>query len=398
MGMRIIDVDTWETRSATLQEHKETMIVGDYLSNVHIGDGYEFYMDLEGVPPVMVMLEGYVSGLRHSSMVEHFGYQKDCEIFAIQVAQELGITLDAELDIASPLTIYGDCVEALFRFAEAGMGVWACSGAHLGTAAPATIAGGVVMQHAESAAFITLAQVVKPGTPVILEPAGMATHPRKGHLLEAPTQFALVQAGLFQIYRKWGVPLCSVHGYVSDSKMFDYQCGYEKALGTLLSALTGSNLHIFQGGNSMELAYSNVLQVLDDDIAGWVGHYIESFDVTSDTMAIDLIKEVGPIPGTFLNKKHTREWWMKERYTPYVSDQDSYAEWIKKGKVDIITRAKERIREILETHKPLSLTDKQEQIISEVMREAREYYRKKGLISDAEWSEYMRTLKSAGYA
>jgi trimethylamine--corrinoid protein Co-methyltransferase len=373
------------------------MIVADFLRNIHIANGYEFYMDLVGVPPIMVMLEGFVSGIRHSSMAEHFGYQKDCEIFAIQIAQELGITLDAELDIASPLTFYRESVEALYRFTEAGMGVWACSGAHLGTAAPATIAGGIVMQHAESAAFVTLAQVIKPGTPVILEPAGMATHPRKGHLLEAPTQFAFAQAGLFQIYRKWGIPLCSVHGYVSDSKMFDYQCGYEKAVGTLLSALTGSNVHIFQGGNTMELAFSNILQVLDDDIAGWIGHFIENFNVSSETLAIDLIKSVGPIPGTFLTKSHTREWWMEERFTPYVSDQDSYAEWIKKGKVDIITRAKQKIQEILKTHKPKPLTDREEQIISSIMKEAREYYKKKGLISDEEWSIYMKSLESAGY-
>jgi trimethylamine--corrinoid protein Co-methyltransferase len=179
--------------------------------------------------------------------------------------------------------------------------------------------------------------------------------------------------------------------------MFDYQCGYEKAVGTLLSALTGSNVHIFQGGNTMELAFSNILQVLDDDIAGWIGHFIENFNVSSETLAIDLIKSVGPIPGTFLTKSHTREWWMEERFTPYVSDQDSYAEWIKKGKVDIITRAKQKIQEILKTHKPKPLTDREEQIISSIMKEAREYYKKKGLISDEEWSIYMKSLESAGY-
>jgi len=394
MGMRYVDVDTWETRSATLQEHKETMIVADFLKNTHIADAYEFYMDLEGVPPIMTFLEGLVSGIRNSSLAEHFGYQKDCEIFAIQMAQELGITLDAELDIASPLTFYGESVEAIYRFAEAGMGVWACSGAHLGTSAPATIAGGIVMQHAETAAFITLSQMIKPGTPVIIEPAGMVMHPKKGHLLAAPPQFALVQAGLFQIYRKWGVPLCSVHGYVTDSKMYDYQCGFEKALGTLLSALTGSNVHIFQGGNTMELTFSNVLQVLDDDIAGWVGHFLEGFTVSDETLAVDVIKSVGPIPGNFLGAAHTMKWWMKERFDPFISDQDSYEEWIKKGKVDIVTRAKQKIQEILETHKPTPLTGKQEQIIEDVMNEARTYYKKKGMISDAEWSLYMKTLKS----
>lgn len=211
----------------------------------------------------------------------------------------------------------------------------------------------------------------------------------------APTQFALVQAGLFQIYRKWGVPLCSVRGYVSDSKMYDFQCGYEKAVGTLLSGLTGSNVHLFQGGSTMELTFSNVLQVLDDDLAGWVGHFLDSFKVSNETLAIDVIKAVGPIPGTFLGQAHTREWRMKERFTPLVSDQDSYEEWLQKGKIDMITRAKQKVQEILETHQPKPLTAREEQIIADIMEEAREYYRKKGLISDVEWSVYMKTLKSA---
>ena len=394
MGMRIVDTATWETRPATLAEHKQTMIVADYLPNCHIADAYEFYMDLEGIPPIMTFLEGLVSGLRYSSMAEHFGYRRESEVFAIQMAQELGITLDAELDIASPLTIYGECVDAIYRFGEAGMGVWACSGAHLGVAAPATIAGGIVMQHAENCGFITLCQILSPGIPVCIEPAGMAVHPRKGHLLVASPQFALVQAGLFQIYRKWEIPLCSVHGYVSDSKMFDFQCGYEKAVGTLLSALTGSNMHIFHGGNTMELTFSNEMQVLDDDIAGWVGRFIENFAISNETLGIDVIKECAPHSGAFLSHPHTINWWMKERFVPLVSDQDAFQEWIQKGKVDILTHTKNKIQEILETHKPKPLNAREEEIIDRIMKEAREYYKKQGLISSEEWSLYMKTLKS----
>jgi trimethylamine--corrinoid protein Co-methyltransferase len=120
MGMKHIDLDTWETRPATADEHRDAMIVADALENVHLADGVFFYMDREGIPPIMVMLENLASGLRHSAKAEHFGYQKDCEIFAIEMAEALQIGLNCELDTAFPLTIYEGAIQAAFRYVEAG--------------------------------------------------------------------------------------------------------------------------------------------------------------------------------------------------------------------------------------------------------------------------------------
>jgi trimethylamine--corrinoid protein Co-methyltransferase len=141
MGMRYVDLDTWETRPATGAEHREAMVVADALENVHLADGIFFYMERQGIPPVMVMLENLVSGLRHSTKAQQFGYQKDCEIFAIRIAQSLGINLNPELDSASPLTIYGGAVEAAFRYVEAGFSIEPCSSMTMGSEGPATLAG-----------------------------------------------------------------------------------------------------------------------------------------------------------------------------------------------------------------------------------------------------------------
>ena len=126
MGMRYLDLDTWETRPARAAEHRDAMIVADALENVHLADGVFFYMEREDVPPIMVMLENLASGLRHSSKAEHFGYQRDCEIFAIQMAQALGIGLNSELDTAFPLAIYGGAIEAAFRYVEADIPIMPC--------------------------------------------------------------------------------------------------------------------------------------------------------------------------------------------------------------------------------------------------------------------------------
>ena len=60
--------------------------------------------------------------------------------------------------------------------------------------------------------------------------------------------------------------------------------------------------------------FDAVKAILDDDIAGMAGRFLEGVEVSDETMAVDLINRVGPIPGMFLDKAHTRKWYKKEQY------------------------------------------------------------------------------------
>ena len=95
-----------------------------------------------------------------------------------------------------------------------------------------------------------------------------------------------------------------------------------------------------------------------------------------ETLAINLIEQVGPIPGNFLTTEHTRKWWKIEQFIPRAADRESYPEWIKKGKKDALALAKERVEEILATHEPEPLTPEQDMAIDEILEGARRYYRK----------------------
>ena len=55
-------------------------------------------------------------------------------------------------------------------------------------------------------------------------------------------------------------------------------------------------------------------------------------------------------------------------------------------------RLEESVAEILETHRPTPLTASQEEAVADVLQEARDYYRGKGLITDSEWTTYMEEL------
>ena len=381
MGMRYLDLDTWETRPATAAEHRDAMIVADALDNVHLADAVFFYMERQNIPPIMVMLENLASGLRHSAKAEQFGYQKDCEIFAIQMAQALDINLNPELDTASPLTIYSGAAEAAFRYVEAGIPIQPCSSMAMGAEGPVTNAGAMVLGVAIVMAWAVLTQLIRPGAPMSIQHGLKPMDMKRGSPRFGAIGYSLTGAMMNQMLRKYSIPSCPGSGFTSLSKKIDFQVGYEKSLGALISALSGAHLQIFQGGSCGELLYHPVLSILDDDVAGWIGRFLEGVTVTDETMAIDLFNQVGPIPGHYLSTAHTREWWRKEQWLPQAADLEAYPVWVRSGKKDALALAQEKMEAILATHKPTPLTPEQEQKIEDILKDARNYYQAKGLLS-----------------
>ena len=396
MGMRHVDLDTWETRPATLQEHKEATIVADALENCHMADAIFSYTELEGVPPIMTFLETLASGLRYSGKAQHYGYAKDVDVFAIQVAHDLGIDLEPELDAAAPLTIFAESIDATIRYVEAGMPVQPTVGSSMGSESPATTAGSLVLGWAMTIGWVVFVQLIRKGAPLSVQYGYEPTDMRRGSPAFGSVVNALGHVGMNQLLRSYGIPSCTSAGFTSLSKKFDYQCAYEKGLGSLIAALSGGNLHIFQGGTSAELVYHPVLSIMDDDIAGWIGTMLGGTTVTTDTLAIDLINDVGPIPGHYLNTAHTRDHWRDEHNFPTVADEEAYAVWVAGDRKDTLTLARERMDHILATHQPEPLTTEQEASVAKMLDDARAHYRSTGDITDDEWATYMQTLEAAG--
>jgi trimethylamine--corrinoid protein Co-methyltransferase len=180
-----------------------------------------------------------------------------------------------------------------------------------------------------------------------------------------------------QVYK---IPTVNTGAAFSNSKLIDYQSGYEKTHTAMVSALSGANIIPFHGGVTAELAYSPVLAIINDDVANIIGRTIEGFDVNKETMALDLIHEVGPNPGSFLGEKHTLTHWKKEFFVPAVADCLSYDEWLRQDKKSTIDRAMERMEKILATHKPMPVTAEQDKDIDRILEDARQHYRRKGLL------------------
>ena len=382
-ALRVIDPDTWVIRKATMKDHSDAIKVADALDSVHCVIPASLYNDLEGVHGVMAVLECLANGIRNSTKAQYvtMGYLNESERFTIDLAKAVGIDLIGCSTPSPPLTLNAGSCEVAFRCTEADFPTLICCGGVMGASNPATFAGAVIATNAASMADIVLVQLAKPGAAVLvmdfIHPMNMKT----GNLDFGSFGVQVSSAMFTQIWRSYGIPTAGGAGApYTNSKKIDFQTGYERAMNILASVLSGNHFQLFPGGGFAEYATHPVRTVLDDDICNRVGRFIEGVEVNDETLAVDLINEVGPIPGYYLNKEHTRKWWKNERFIPKAADREGYPEWIKGGKKDALALAKERLEEILATHKPKPLTPEQDKAIEEVLEEARSFYRKKGLM------------------
>jgi len=396
-GMRTVDLNTWEPRTPTREEYYDAITVLDGLENVSIVPWYTPWFGFKHIPPVMAMPEGLAARLRNTSKFTCAGYSMGCELFNIQMAQAVGAELRTMMAASPPLTFYEETIDAAFRIVEAGFVLLPTSGSVYGGTAPATIAGSLVSGNAEIMAGLVFAQLVRPGTRVIAQDFSFPQNMRTGAPAFGSMEISLHQAAFNQIWHGYGIPTDGGVCY-PNSKKIDYQAGYEKAIIATIGALSGTNTIWIQGALYGELAFHPVQAVIDDDIAGMLGRFLQGIEVNDETLAVGVIDEVGPIPGHYLNQPHTRKWWKKEQFIPRASDRLTHPEWLKQGKKDCIAIAKERCEQIRSCHRVSPpLTESQEQDIERIVKEARNFYRKKGLISDIEWENYQKDIASPNY-
>ena len=395
-GMKTVDTGTWEPQVPTRKENYDAVIVLDALPTLHFLPPYTPYFGFEDVPPCMAMTESFASRVRSSTKCVCTNSNNNADVFAIEMAQALGIELLGIGLISPPLTISGASVEANYRFAAAGFPIRICSGDTMGATSPATIIGSTVSNNAEVISQVVLAQLIKPGTRVVVKDFIFPQNMKSGAPVFGAIETVSHNVVFNQIFRKYDIPRASTTCFPS-AKLPDYQCGYEKAIFIFAAALSGANYIEPHGGVFGELTHHPIQSILDNDLAGIIGRFIEGVTVNKETLATELIEEVGSGPDHFLNKAHTRKWWKLEQFVPWVADRLTYSEWMDSGKKTCLDYAREKMEEILATHKPTPLTSSQEEDIERILEEARRYYKEKGLITDEEMAAYRKSMASPNY-
>jgi trimethylamine--corrinoid protein Co-methyltransferase len=159
-------------------------------------------------------------------------------------------------------------------------------------------------------------------------------------------------------------------GGTTDAKVLDQQAGIEIALTLFLETLGGSNLIHDLGYMESGLTGSLELLAMCDEVIGWIKGATRELEINEETLALDLIDEVGP-DGHFLETEHTLRHF-KEDWYPRLFDRQNYEGWNKSGRKTMRQRAKGLVQEILADQKVEPLPDKTIEGIKMVRRRAQE--------------------------
>ncbi len=376
-AMDSLDTATGARVVPTLDDEIAAVRIMDSLGQIHAH--YGAYFNFEGVHPVMSMPLKTAIGFRNSSKLQSAVSGFDWDLWQIKMGQATGQEMIGTPTGSPPLTWGEPVVESVFRYAEVGYPIFPTSGQVFGGSAPATLAGALALNNAELIAILVLTQIINPGNRFAAadysQPIGM----RSGEALLGAVENSLAGMAFSQMWRHYDIP-CALAANGSDSKLPDYQCATEKAMNAVTQCMAGPSLFLCGGSVYDELTWSPAVLLMDADIFDMVGRILQGIQVDEDTLAVDLIRQVGPIPGFYLDKAHTRKWWPHEQLVPKLADRQSHGQWEKSGAKSMLDRAEERVEAILAEHEPIPLPADQDQALDEILREAEAYYKQKDMM------------------
>lgn len=120
----------------------------------------------------------------------------------------------------------------------------------------------------------------------------------------------------------------------------------------MMAALAGINF-IFNAAGTLEstLTASYQQAVIDNEICGMVSRALRGIAISDETLAIDVIENVGP-GGQYLNQRHTLKYLEKEHYLPIIINRQKREKWERAGSKDLREVAREEAKRILKEHQP----------------------------------------------
>jgi len=370
----MVDWETGKRRYSTSEDIAQCARIADYLDHVDLiwplGAGND-------VPaPVRYIVDMYTS-LRNSE--KHFEgdsttgkeaqYQIEIAAAIVGGREEL-----RERPIFShvictlpPLCYEKGMTEASIELGRAGIPVAIMPMPTAGGTGPATLAGTMVVNNAEFLGGLVIQEFASPGAPVVYAAAVGTIDFKTGANMPSP-ESTLMHLGLNQVARYYDLPSeIGVTGGTT-SKVLDTQAGYERARTILTNLSTTPDIALGMGGLEGARMTSAEALVIDNEIIDYALRFVEGFEVNDDTLAVDIIDKVGP-GGIYLGEKHTVQHF-RERWMSRLSDISSYETWEKQGSRSIDEVAREKVREILATHKVTPLPEDVEKEIGRILKRA----------------------------
>jgi trimethylamine--corrinoid protein Co-methyltransferase len=268
----------------------------------------------------------------------------------------------------APLLHDKEQVEGALEYTRYGVPIDVTSEPQAGATSPVTLAGLLAQQTADVISGITIIQLANPGNPVWYGTCGSIMDMRVGRIAIGAVEMGLINVASAQIAHSYRIP-CRGTASATDSKLLDFQAGYEKTLVLTMAALGGVNKIFYPGTMEGALTVSKEGLVLDGEIIEGIYRVLRGVDVGELTLAKDIIHTVGP-GGHFLKQRHTMQFLQAEHFLPLLASRQSRERWEQRGSTDMVDQAARRVEQILSEHTvdplPTSMEAELERIVRDV--------------------------------
>lgn len=373
-GIAVWDDAKKARRKPLLDDVRKTAVLADYLPYVSL---YTPMVVASDVPERAHVVSGVRVAMENTQKHIESESTSNAEEAKTEVAMAAAVIgsadelferhyLSAVTCTVSPLILDAAATDAAMVFAANHVPIHCMSMAHAGISAPVTLAGDLVVNHAETLALMCAAQAKSPGAPVMYGSCLSQMDPRTGAYQGGSPEALLLCAATVEMAKHIHVPI-SAGGFGSSAKIPGLQASIEGALSAVIQGLVGAELvnGIGEADGSMVLSYEQLM--IDHDTAAMALRMSQGIEVTPETLAVDVIRKAG-IGGSYLAQMHTIRH-MREIFLPMLWDTNPYETWVRKGKKDPWAAAREEAESILETHRPVALGAKERKQLAAITKD-----------------------------
>jgi trimethylamine--corrinoid protein Co-methyltransferase len=277
--------------------------------------------------------------------------------------------------IARPMAIFTITPTGMFRYSddscqnlidcvEWGIPIEIVPVTLMGLIAPVTTVGATVMHVADVLAGVTMAQIIKPGAPLLFGGAPAAFHMKTTASPMAAVEALRLDVAYVKVAKSLGLPTQSYMA-LSDSKFVDAQGGAEAFASALLAAMAGVNSVSGPGMLDYVLVFSLEKLVFDNEVCGQALHFVRDYKPLDDLPTLELVRQLLQ-DQHLLIADHTLKYWPEELYLPGPAfDRLNRDNWHKAGQLSLHQRTLAEVERLLAAYQPI---ETEPHLVSEMRR------------------------------
>lgn len=195
-------------------------------------------------------------------------------------------------------------LEIIYKAAQAGAPIQACSLPGTGATAPVTVAGVVTLATAEILAMLAMAQAVCPGAPIVACPIIFSTDMRSGRSLQSSAEAIKAGTAAIQfIKRAFGLPTHN-YGLGSDAPCLGEQSMAERAMLLTSKVLSGQDIIGGAGQTEVAICVSPLQLIADNELLAMARVLVSPVSLDDNALATEVLKKV-PVGKEFISQAHT---------------------------------------------------------------------------------------------